>query len=355
MSKRVFLLGAGASKAILGLPCIAEFVTHGMHVLEEKGKKLAKRMSETNLSDRTMSRLEQRVTQLNSLSNAMKDTDFRGFLDSGTLEDALTHIDMSLDPAFGKAVPPRRIAFLQKAKQDLTLFVRETLDLDRIEREAVTKYDLLFGTLTDDDTVITTNYDVGIEMYLDQMQSAPEVFSLHESLLSTGEDAWASEWLAAGGLVKLHGSLNWTSCPYPQCDQYTRIQVESIDDSIRQDRTDPICGRCGSTKEYVMVPPVANKSFGRFPQGGLLWRKAVQDIQEALTIVIFGFSAAPSDGHMQWLLRNIQRADVSIIDPSPESQRRILDNLPSNEFFRSERNLYRSLQEYGARFGPEAS
>lgn len=171
-------------------------------------------------------------------------------------------------------------------------------------------------------SVITTNWDILLDVALrEQLQINNKgvidymcyVSSLKDDpTIKPGIQA-LTEGQFIVKLLKLHGSINWLSCPKCQrifIDFYRRV----IDYGVFREAT---CKYC--TKEYsgdpalsprlrpMLLMPTFVKDLSNF-QTKLIWRNSGVEISEADRIVFIGYSFPLADFEFrQVLIRNIQR------------------------------------------------
>lgn len=146
--------------------------------------------------------------------------------------------------------------------------------------------------------VISFNYDVALD------------FALHDSGYwcdyALGNETSAGKPIP---VLKLHGSLNWGRCsrcadvfPWMMNDYLSRYspQPPYADGTLMRLNIGNRIGKhkhtCGSTAEPtpVIVPPTWNKS--RYADSiRTVWARASQELLEAQSIVIIGYSLPPSD------------------------------------------------------------
>jgi hypothetical protein len=137
---------------------------------------------------------------------------------------------------------------------------------------------------------ITFNYDIALD------------FALHF-------DGWAVDYgLGHGGVVpllKLHGSLNWTTC---SCGEVVPVNVHEVFhgvdaleekayamDVLRtlQGRT-PHCAKGVLSGEPAIVPPSWNKTQYQHSIGQV-WRRAAKELSDAVEVTVIGYSLPDSD------------------------------------------------------------
>lgn len=141
-------------------------------------------------------------------------------------------------------------------------------------------------TATRKNTVITFNYDLVVDNALSRVGSAPD-YHLPIGLYEAPAGRSVS-------LLKLHGSANWGICP--SCDRRLFLP-----DKISEVGDLPKCPGCGAHMQPLLVPPSWDKSEFRtimLP----VWKKAIEEIQNATRICVVGYSMPESDAFFQYLI-----------------------------------------------------
>jgi len=173
------------------------------------------------------------------------------------------------------------------------------------------------STLRRRDSIITLNYDTIVERHLTRRQGDTPVGCERLEMLNVWIGPPGSTHGGAGVpiiepfqptergyLVKLHGSVNWRACPRPMCPNHWYIQPTEglrpeMGDGVEQGR----CTACGSIPDVVIIPPIALKSFDRFPKLRLMWLQAFHALRLAPRWVFIGVSFAPTDMQLRSLVR----------------------------------------------------
>jgi hypothetical protein len=176
-------------------------------------------------------------------------------------------------------------------------------------------------------SVISTNWDIlldnSIKSIIDREERPMGVvdycsrissFNKYDESVKPG-----LEVLAKGGynvkLIKLHGSLNWLTCP--RC---SRIYVAFNDKiAINQYTDKKRCRHCtnnfGSHKSHIlhsnMIMPTFLKNLDS-TQYKVLWRAAETEIAEADRLVFIGYSLPNADFEMRQLLSRMTRSNAKI-------------------------------------------
>lgn len=283
-SKTVYFLGAGASNELFGLATMKEFFNN--YPVDDY------KMLSRFLSQYFFNGLEE-----DKLENKIKES-------SLNLEDVITALELSLDRvgSFGKHPE----SYLIDVRREFDKFVKEKCNLENNNYDK-SKAEKIVKSLDPKDTVITLNYDLG----LDELFGSPSNHSTRNSRLycdllgnaasymDTGINMAIEEEEFNNLYLKLHGSINWIYCAKEDCYYHNFIQKED-----RYFKENLLCRTCGSSLFYVIIPPTLHKSFERFPKLGLLWSLAYRKLNEAVKIIIFGVSFADSDYYLRWLFKS---------------------------------------------------
>lgn len=193
----------------------------------------------------------------------------------------------------------------------------------------------LLRTANSTTTVITTNYDNLAERILSNRHGVVHRSSrtnchhcrmcrmlTHECECEPAKFRWSPTW--QGCLLKLHGSVAWSMCRNPQCQQCGCI----VPDSHCRPRDLWKCGCCSSRSEPVLVLPTRHKDFGEYPEIKRMWTAALHALSEAKSLLVFGFSFPASDSQITRMLaeaanerKTLRRIGVIDVDPEPVIQR----------------------------------
>lgn len=177
-------------------------------------------------------------------------------------------------------------------------------------------------------TVITFNWDLLLDQeFIDEGNNFLPPYARFEQLLQPLRYVPEGQPRSAGPLyLKLHGSLNWFRCTNSTCPYNSEILISrEIDDCLC--RAEGIydggmfkCRRCGSETVPFIVAPILKKPVTESAILRTVWGQAMQRLTEASTVVVVGFSAAPSDFYARWLLRSAVgirgQVDVLVVNPA---------------------------------------
>lgn len=155
---------------------------------------------------------------------------------------------------------------------------------------------------------------------------------------------------SAGGvpLYKLHGSVNWASCPeckpsvaqildpspLPPGSHFThraqsgmRVPIRSVTANMKLTKC-PICSKPDMLRPLI-VPPTWSKQIRGIETLGRVWRAALQALRRASRIVTIGYSLPRTDTFFQYLCAlavkdNHRLEEVIVVNPdaTPDFQAR---------------------------------
>ena len=330
---RVFFLGAGASKAMAGLPMMTEFFDDFQRedAIQYWALNWFIKQNKHLFSDND----EGKKINLEKLFNYL-------FLCLNPFADIYSEqaLDFSLNRLF--IVEEEVINRGAKVNEELSYFSQEKPTLrsfllniqEQLERYMFKKLHFdpgidakkLVEQLEDGDCIITTNYDLLIDWALKRYKE--DMWKRSRKLIA-GEPLFPEEKERGKGLyLKLHGSLNWFVCPNKECPNHFRIFVkEKVDESY-------YCERCGRTLKRLIIPPIFYKNIQDYPKLGFIWDIAFERLSKADEIIFYGFSFAPSDFPISWLLRETytvkrKNSDADVYKEHMESQK-IRDTYPED-------------------------
>jgi hypothetical protein len=302
MQKDVFILGAGAS-CESGVPLLNEFITRGLQVAERP---------EIGGEKSHFDRVDAALTALNTSLYIKSNIGLK------SIEDVFGLIEMGvLINKFPGCSSPEEIERLRKSIIRFIVVTIEQTNRYTHERGTATSsqgdYDkfveVLVGPLLKQGrsvSIITFNYDVALD------------FSLNRKNLEYDYSLSDTNKPSAIRLLKLHGSINWGSCP--KCHSIVPISWREYDESHNVTIVDDLVPetlpiRIGSTlntrrhlghcqeqlsDEPVLVPPTWNKTE-HHRQLSAVWKHASIELGEAENIYIIGYSVPESDMFFRYI------------------------------------------------------
>jgi hypothetical protein len=321
MSKTVYILGAGASYSHSNkeFPLINDIF------------KVAKKLLVTSL-----------ITDINTLNpnyGCVEDYIGNKFNKSIfnikqklNIEDILTNLEIDIEKTKSndlQIVRDRIITII------LVTFI--LLDRKSVYYKRNSEYFLFFDRLKDNDTIITYNWDLLLDNILDRERIISNIknigqvedgilkkqylrmlmdLSAYRDLSWDRTSAPYEQYNSKGYYLKLHGSIDWLYCPNEDCGLYSKVfPVKNVSGEYLI--ADYKCHECSSRMKHLIIPPILNKNYSSFPFVKKLWNIALEELQSADELVIWGYRLPPTDFYNRWLFR--QKSDklkkVSIINP----------------------------------------
>ena len=293
--KIVYLLGAGFSKAVAGLPTMNRF------------------LRDQDLTKETYPHMDRFI------KNFFKGSNF-GLEEKGSnlnLEEIFTYIEMGLSE-FGEKMEGS-LRTLEKARKELENYVAKRLDGEFHDKRKHNKdfnkeyegyVEKLRKLFENSYAILTLNYDLIIDGVL-RLSDCAEMVERLERLLEINEisDKKLVKEFSENILLKLHGSLDWLCCSNFKCPfTLPRSPLEQKVDAIKIDpfpEKKPDCEICERPLSRLIIPPSLHKSSDKFnPLILKIWKLAKEVLLRADKIVIIGVSFAESDYHLKWLFKS---------------------------------------------------
>lgn len=212
-------------------------------------------------------------------------------------------------------------------------FYRLTLKSYYYNRDS--DYYQFVNQLKENDTIISYNWDVLLDNVLGREDLIEKIkvrelyeqdiknitkkqylkmlidLSAYRDYLNFRINAPYEQYHSEGYYLKLHGSIDWLYCPNEDCGLYAKVFP------IKNVHGEYWCSECSSRMKHLIIPPVLNKNYSRFPFIKKIWNIALEEIRSAEELVIWGYQLPHSDFYNRWLFR--QTSDllrkVIIIDP----------------------------------------
>ena len=218
---------------------------------------------------------------------------------------------------------------------ELLDYVLARLQIDEIN--GCSKHIKLFENMRDNDTVITTNYDLVIDQSLIRIENEgnDEKPGQHTRMGRLGPllgtpNFWGGVPPALlkrerqnGFYLKLHGSLDWLQCPNQGCPNESRFFCRGVENLGKEVHVGLPCRVCGYPLRIFLVPPVATKRVDDGGRLAFIWNLALRELTSATRIVIIGLSFAPSDFELRWLIRQStelrqEAVELHVVNPLRE-------------------------------------
>jgi hypothetical protein len=186
----------------------------------------------------------------------------------------------------------------------------------------------LVTALDESDTIINFNYDLLVDQELVPRAGAYQYHNFADVVLDKPFNdmphfrVLRNKNTGSGLYLKMHGSLNWTTCTNTSCPRSTSIEIGDVVHSLllRNSPTGgpPTCETCQGEVSTVLVPPLLNKPVMHSPVFRNIWSNALYALKQAQRIVIIGYSFPPTDFYTEWLFRSAwidEDKKVRIVNP----------------------------------------
>lgn len=212
--------------------------------------------------------------------------------------------------------------------------------------------------LKDSDTVLTFNWDILLDEILSKKKILDSDFKnihkykgyknffvkLSAHRLSFSDEVGIEEPYSiydnkTGYYLKLHGSIDWVYCNNEQCLGFGEgFPIEKIDQQH-------FCSKCHELMHPLIIPPVLNKQYRKFPLIRRLWNIALKETESVEEIVIWGYSLPETDFYSMWLLKNARRnlKTLTLINPGVIQGKR--EKRINKNFVERFSNIYKNVIE----------
>jgi len=184
----------------------------------------------------------------------------------------------------------------------------------------------LVQSLPWDATLITFNYDLLLDQELITQDGLLTKYLYFRELALEQHRVPRQE--ETGLFLKMHGSLNWFRCANAKCPTGSRVEIEQDTTRCLERAMGTFIGKegcpyCASETIPVIVPPVLRKPISEDSLIRTVWGLARRRLDVADTVVVIGFSAAPTDFYASWLIRTTvgvrSNADVIVVNPANDA------------------------------------
>lgn len=254
-----------------------------------------------------------------------------------TLEDLFTLFDkIILGREHFRTYSPKQIQKVHTALRKCIIFVLAYFSSIINENNVITRfaeklieYRCRTSYTFDNISIITMNWDAYLEKSLYQLcekhnnsnkrrKIYPDL-CFYDYCYDSGEKRIVSTHIKAKGhrnikLLKLHGSINWLTCPY--CG---RVFVDYKQDiAINEMLTECYCPICynefkGDSPQLhsILITPTFLKDLNNLHIKNI-WHNALIDLTEATKVVFIGYSFPDADFEMRCLLKKALKPETEI-------------------------------------------
>jgi hypothetical protein len=296
--KKIYVLGAGASKSNTQgqFPLISEFFKYA---------------SEYNILIDYPERIDEFSNIRQFVQRYYGEDIFKGKFD-GDIEEILTTIQIEKVRGGNSRI--------DSVERELLEIIQSVLRSLSIEVSQSSEYKKLVGLVDTTDTILTYNWDNMLDraFFSDKTKKQYNRFTWKFTALSRNQHQGYDVVKPLsriddknGYFLKLHGSIDWYSCNNPDCELNGEVFI--LDDYFH----DQYCSSCFKPISPLLIPPVLNKTYEKFPVINRIWGKAVNEMRDCEELIIWGYSLPPTDFHSKWLMKNISQrvSKVKVIDP----------------------------------------
>lgn len=159
---------------------------------------------------------------------------------------------------------------------------------------------LRLENLLESTTFISTNYDILIDNAIGDL-FVPDSLRWTDYAVGFTNPTLASEWstpdVKAIPLLKLHGSLNWLSCPTCSDLAITPFRKGALDFVT--------CSFCETLMIPIIIPPTFYKDMTNVFLAQV-WNRAEFMLRNATHVIFCGYSFPDADMHVKYLLKRAQ-------------------------------------------------
>lgn len=351
-SKRIYILGAGSSKGhSKGIfPSINQFFT--------KAKELG---ADLKSDFKLVVDYIKKISDRNILTGR----------DSIDIESLFTNIEIDIE----RSASPD----LLKIRQQLLRLIQVVLiQLEESLSRHPGEYNQFVSMLNKNDTVITFNWDLLLDNTLDRIHilermkmsrvggppykdpKENQYWQFVFNISAISEQTWKhgtfddpyKVWNPERGFyLKLHGSVDWFYCTNLTCRAFNKTFP------LLEPTEQYYCSECHEPLELLLIPPILNKEYRRFPFIRKIWNMAAKELTLANEVIIWGYRLPHTDFYVSWLLQQAREAPLKnliIINPRLVSKKGRIQTSFVRRFYNIFRGvitkesilLYESFEDY---------
>ncbi len=266
------------------------------------------------------------------------------------VEDILTSITISIEK-----YPNPLVYKIRNDLLDLINFV-----LTNINESLTGDYYTFKNQLKKNDSIISFNWDLLLDNILGRLliwidNTDDKTNSLYHNMFFNRFAAEPEYYLGNMGnsppereinkgqsvYLKLHGSIDWQYCNKEMCRGKNKLFPVFLP------KAKHYCSYCYALTQRLVIPPLLNKQFDKYPAIGALWNIAAKELQFAKRVVIWGYSLPKTDFYSDWIIRQARIGDIKelvIINPSVIRESRTGENI-NYPFVRKFYSIFRKIIE----------
>lgn len=312
--KTLYLLGAGASKSHANneFPTINEIFSFGKR---------------NNIINTTTRRIRNDYKEIKEYIYNLENKNILNVSEQINIEEIMTFLQIEKENNSNIAI------LLEEQLIYLILKVIDYCSENAFRNEKNNDYQIFVDMLKEQDTILTYNWDTVLDDYLgrkiifekrdENVITKRQYYNFFYKLTGIGHQTIEHVAIEAphrfgqydqqkGYYLKMHGSIDWLYCNNLNCRAYGEVFP------VKEEQEKYLCSECSSVLKILMIPPVLNKTYNKFPIINSIWNKAKEEISGANKIVIWGYSFPPTDFYSKWLLEKNRNSieEVDIINPS---------------------------------------
>jgi hypothetical protein len=191
--------------------------------------------------------------------------------------------------------------------------------LERTDTIITFNWDLLLDNVLKRERILAREYNKNIKdtdalsghyrQFILDLSALGEGTVLHLSLMKPYQE-WHS---GAGCYLKMHGSIDWFYCSNEHCRATGKVFP------VLEPAQTHYCSECHERLVFLIIPPVLNKGYRKYPLIRRIWNLAAKELSFAGELIIWGYSLPPTDFYALWLLRQARQSPLkklTIINPS---------------------------------------
>ena len=182
-------------------------------------------------------------------------------------------------------------------------------------------YDILASRLSDDDVIISLNYDTGIDEAVSKLKTIDYgIDPRNQRDWEQRRDKPKKKQL----ILKLHGSFNWIYCP--TCDIISYFG--SFPHNPFFGNEEVLCEYCHTSLEHVIVPPSLVKTYENSHLLAI-WQKASNELRNSERVIFIGYSLSGADIEVKYLFKQSisihrlfykgKQSEIEVVNPSEKS------------------------------------
>jgi len=352
---KVFIIGAGFSKALAGLPLSSELAKeiYELSLINPKNHKFLYQYANgfREVYEYYLKKICQNATKQNiyPCENGYVDIEFLVTMIDLCSNSKFIHKNLKIEEFYKQLVysEPFTNETLEQAKyfigHGIALILSKEKNKENKDNEKTRQS--FVNLLNRGDTIISFNYDLVLENLL-MAHNLWEPFSGYKKYgltLSHREKytETSSKNKNTIDLIKLHGSINWINEDFHTGDGSNNISFHlcnrTISQPLIQGIPDPIVFHKFAETHYfgnpVIVAPSFLKQFDK-PYQIIMMNTAIKQIKLADEIIIMGYSLPKADTTASFLFANIEKTKrVKIVNTDDESKlkQRLQDNYEVNK------------------------